>query len=113
MENTICEKCNEKSNNTHGPCNNCIEKIASELNIPEHIIKEYASDTGDNDLSNIEEAYEGKYDNDEEFARTVAENTGTADTYNQPWPQYCIDWKWAADELMQDYHEINGYYFRA
>ena len=31
---------------------------------------------------------------------------------DRQWPAYCIDWEWAARELMMDYMIEDGYYFR-
>lgn len=67
---------------------------------------------GDEDLSDFEEAYQGQFPSDEDFAQDMAENLGAVDFKNSPWPQYCIDWEYAARELMMDYSEQNGYYFR-
>ena len=67
---------------------------------------------GDDDLSDFEEAYQGKYASNEEFARSIAEDTGAVTDKNQDWPLYCIDWEWAARELMMDYSEQDGHYFR-
>ena len=72
-------------------------------NDPEEIAKE------------IEEAYQGKYANDEEFAQEIAEETGALDSdavKSAMWPLYCIDWEFAARELMMDYSEQGGHYFR-
>jgi antirestriction protein len=63
-------------------------------------------------LDNLEEAYAGQYDSDSDFAQEMAEETGAVDD-NASWPHTCIDWEWAARELMYDYHEHNHYYFRA
>ena len=60
---------------------------------------------------NCQEAYQGKFSNDEDFARDMAESTGAMPKDNQ-WPMYCIDWEWAGRELMMDYTEQDGYYFR-
>lgn len=68
--------------------------------------------TGDDDLSSFEESYIGKYNSDEDFAREMANETCSVDLKNLPWPQNCIDWEFAAKELMYDYSESNGYYFR-
>jgi len=65
----------------------------------------------DNGLDNFEEAYAGQYDSDEEFAQDMAENIGEVPTETR-WPHYCIDWERAARELMYDYSEEAGYYFR-
>jgi len=62
-------------------------------------------------LSDIEEAYNGQYSSDEDFAQDMAEQLGAIDN-NAKWPQNCIDWEYAAKELMYDYSEDNGHYFR-
>lgn len=60
---------------------------------------------------NIDEAYSGQYRSDEDFAEETAEQLGLIDK-NANWPYTCIDWERAAEELMQDYTEQDGYYFR-
>jgi len=67
---------------------------------------------GNEDLSDFEESYVGKYDNDKDFAQEMAEETGAVDFKNLSWPQYCIDWEWASRELMMGYSEQDGHYFR-
>jgi len=62
-------------------------------------------------LDNIEEAYSGQFDSDEAFAENLAEEIGAIDS-NATWPNTCINWEQAARELMYDYTESNGYYFR-
>lgn len=65
----------------------------------------------DGSWSDCQEAYSGKYDSDIAFAEDMAEQCG--DYPRQvSWPYTCIDWEWAARELMYDYIEENGYYFR-
>lgn len=96
------------------------EKLADSYlgdDFPEEVVLEYISQTGDDDLSDIEEAYAGKFNDDKEFAQDMADSTGSVDFRNQPWPQYCIDWEYAAKELMYDYFAIDDsnrdrYYFR-
>jgi len=65
----------------------------------------------DIDIDNIVEAYQGEYKDDEDFARETADSIGAVDK-NASWPMNCIDWEQAAKELMYDYSEANGYYFR-
>ena len=60
----------------------------------------------------FQEAYQGDYSSDEEFAQEMAENIG-AMPEGHNWPSYCIDWEWAARELMFDYFSDNGHYFRS
>lgn len=62
-------------------------------------------------VADMEEAYAGKFRNDEEFAYDMAESTGMLKD-SAEWPHSCIDWKHAAYELMFDYCESNGHYFR-
>lgn len=61
--------------------------------------------------SDIDEAYNGNYKDDEDFAYEMANELGAIDK-NANWPMTCIDWEQAARELMMDYNEHNGYYFR-
>jgi antirestriction protein len=58
----------------------------------------------------IEEAYEGKWNSDEEFVRELLENTGCI-SKDIPWYVH-IDWAWTAREVMMDYSEQHNYYFR-
>lgn len=60
---------------------------------------------------NIDEAYQGEYKDDEDFAQEIAEGIGAIDK-NAAWPYTCIDWEQAARELMYDCSEHNGHYFR-
>ena len=61
--------------------------------------------------SDIDEAYQGSYTDDEDFARETADQLGAVDE-KAGWPMNCIDWEYAAKELMYDYCEDNGHYFR-
>lgn len=64
-----------------------------------------------NAVSSCEEAYSGEFSSDEEFAEDMADQLGLIDSATS-WPQNCIDWEMAAKELMHDYFEQDGYYFR-
>jgi len=64
----------------------------------------------DDALENFHEAYIAHYDSPDLFAQDEAEAMGIQK--NTDWPLYCIDWEFAARELMMDYSEENGYYFR-
>ena len=61
--------------------------------------------------SDIDEAYNGEFSSDEDFAQDMAEQLGAIEK-NATWPNNCIDWEYAAKELMYDYCESNGHYFR-
>jgi hypothetical protein len=65
----------------------------------------------DIDIDNIAEAYAGAYRDDEDFAEETADSLGYINK-DVSWPYNCIDWEQAANELMQDYREANGHYFR-
>lgn len=62
-------------------------------------------------IKDADEAYQGEHKDDEDFARDMAEQLGSVDK-NVSWPMNCIDWGQAASELMYDYFESNGHYFR-
>jgi antirestriction protein len=62
------------------------------------------------DLLQIEEAYRGQYDSDADFAEQFAEETGAVDS-SLAWPYLCIDWEWAARDLMYDFSEHDHHYF--
>lgn len=63
-------------------------------------------------FSDVEEAYSGQFSSDEKFAQDMADQLGAVDK-NATWPNTCIDWERAARELMYDYCESNGHYFRS
>ena len=62
-------------------------------------------------LDNMEEAYAGEFNSDEDFARDMADKLGSVN-HDDSWPIGFIDWERAAHDLMMDYGEENGYYFR-
>jgi antirestriction protein len=62
-------------------------------------------------FSDIDEAYSGEFDSDEDFAQNMADDLGYINK-NVFWPYTCIDWEHAAKELMYDYAEHNKHYFR-
>lgn len=71
----------------------------------------YLECMGEEDLKDFEECYCGEFTDDEEFAREQAESLGLINN-DVNWPNNCIDWEKAARELMMDYTEQDGYYFR-
>jgi|TARA_R100000789_G_C3017689_1_gene152785 hypothetical protein len=58
----------------------------------------------------FEESYNGEWDNDEEFTQELLESVGDIPS-EMPW-YVCIDWKSTAINIMQDYVEEDGYYWR-
>ncbi len=59
----------------------------------------------------VVEAYQGAYQSDEDFAQELAEQLGLMPE-DLSWPMGHIDWSGAARDLMMDYAEENGQYFR-
>jgi len=57
------------------------------------------------------ELYKGEHDNDEDFAYQLADDLGLVPEGNN-WPTSYIDWGAAARDLMMDYGESGGHYFR-
>jgi antirestriction protein len=60
----------------------------------------------------LEESYSGEFSSDEDFAEDIAEQCGLLEE-KPAWPYTCINWSHAAQELMYDYYEQDGHYFRA
>ena len=87
-----------------------LEDINMYRSIPEDVALEYINETGDDELSDFEEAYEGEYDSDKDFAMQMADNLGVERL--RSWPDNCIDWDQAASDLMMDSFKIDGHYFR-
>jgi len=82
----------------------------------EDLIKQYGEEViqsafaCDINPSDIEEAYAGECNNDEDFTQQLLEDTGDMP---KDFPNYiCIDWERTAEEIMQDYSEDNHHYFR-
>lgn len=64
-------------------------------------------------LANFYEAFAGEWDSPVEFAQQLAEDLGVELPSTDAWPLYCIDWDYAAREIMFDYWESDGFYFRS
>ena len=74
-------------------------------------VKAYMEVMGTDELDNFDQSYSGEFSSDEDFARDMADNiAGLPEVMH--WPYSCIDWEEAARELMMDYSEQNGHYFR-
>lgn len=77
----------------------------------EEAVLAYVSVNGDFRPDEFEENYYGKFDSDEDFARELADSVGALQEENR-WPYTCIDWEQAAREIMYDFCEQHGHYFR-
>jgi antirestriction protein len=61
-------------------------------------------------LSDIAEAYQGQFNSDEAFTIDLLDSIGDLP---QDLPSYIhIDWERTARDVMMDYSESNGHYFR-
>jgi len=84
----------------------------------EELIKEYGIDVVEgyinagNSLNDFEEAYQGNYDSDEDFAEQLCNNLYDLGKKENWHPSWYIDWERVAHDLMMDYFEVNGHYFR-
>jgi antirestriction protein len=89
------------------------QKVRDEVDktMSDEVILEYIANTSDEDLDDLQEAYNGSFGSDKDFAMSLAEDIGEMPK-ESAWPLYCIDWEYAARELMMDYFEIGGFYFR-
>lgn len=87
------------------------------------VLNEIANENVDNDwdvisagidagiqISNIDEAYQGQYKDDADFAENICTEVGDIPS-NLPSYIY-IDWERTANDIMMDYSESDGYYFR-
>jgi len=83
-----------------------------ENGVEEEVIEAFCNCVSDNenDLDNLEEAYQGKWASDEEFVQELLESCGDIPS-NLPAYIY-IDWEQTARDVMMDYYTDNGYYFR-
>ena len=63
----------------------------------------------DDDLEDFEEAYQGDWKSDEDFVEDLLSDIGVLPDLP---PYIHIDWERTARDVMMDYSEENGYYFR-
>lgn len=81
-----------------------------ENGVEEAVIDAYASLVGEEYIEDIEEAYQGKWASDEWFVQELLDGTGELPT---DLPAYIhIDWESTARDIMMDYMEQDGHYFR-
>jgi antirestriction protein len=71
----------------------------------------YSLEDADSFFDALEESYIGEFSSDADFAEDMAEQTSFE--ISNTWPNNCIDWERAARDLMYDYYESNGHYFRS
>lgn len=90
------------------------EEMAAQNDLLTEINQAYINIVGEDcaEAEDAEEAYQGEYQDDEAFARETADQLGLLNDQDIQWPYSCIDWERAARDLMFDYSEDNGHYFR-
>jgi len=97
-----------------GVSNERIEEIG-DAGLTVEIVTLYCEEFGGNvasvSLTDVSDAFEGTFNNNEDFAREVAMGYGQCDSANASWPATCIDWKRATLEIMQNYTAVDGCYF--
>ena len=86
------------------------QELIDQGNDAEAVDAYIALGTGDDDLARFEEAYQGEWDDDTTFVQNLLQDMREIP---KDWPAYIhIDWKSTARDVMMDYAEQNGYYFR-
>jgi antirestriction protein len=88
-----------------------VESSHLDADVIQAYIDNIGGDIDSSTIADAEEAYQGEFKSDEDFAEEMAEQLGYMNEA-KGWPFNCIDWEWAARELMYDYFESGGHYFR-
>ena len=76
------------------------------------LLSAYIECTGDESatLDDAQDNFQGKHDNDEDFVQQLLEDCGSLPS---DLPSYIhIDWERTARDIMSDYTEYDGFYFR-
>lgn len=60
----------------------------------------------------IEEAYQGQFNSDGDFAMDLYDSIYGLSKLDKEFPGLHIDWEGTARDIMMDYTEANGHYFR-
>ncbi len=88
------------------------KEMTEENSLTEEQNQAYIDNVGEEyaEASQAEEAFAGEFANDEEFTQDLIEQTGELP---KDLPAYIhIDWEGTARDIMMDYFEVDGYYFR-
>jgi antirestriction protein len=89
------------------------EKLAEHGANPVEVYQAYIDNMGDNvTVDEVDEAYQGKFRSDEEFVEQLVEKLDGHLLKDLPFYIY-IDWERTARDVMMDYFEVDGYYFRS
>lgn len=98
-----------------------VPEWAQDFDILEELMPEYEDSSYDIEVfeaawecdvqfSDVDEAYQGEWEDEEEFAQNLLEECGDIPK-DLPW-YVEIDWNATAGHIMADYNEHNGHYFR-
>ena len=90
------------------------ETFSEELahtHLEREVIMAYFENCGQTDLDTIEEAYAGEHNSDLDFAQQLGDDIGLLSGMDESLQCY-FDWESWARDLMFDYFESNGHYFR-
>lgn len=101
-----CSFCNNESESK--TCKNCQGIIDN--GAEEKALTAYFKATSALDAKDFEESYSGCFSNDIDFVQDLLESCGDIPS-NLPSYIY-IDWERTARDIMMDYSESDGYYFR-
>ena len=86
--------------------------MLEDTNLDEEVVDAYIELVGEEyaEVDSLEESYQGEWESDEDFVQELLEST---DDLPENLPSYIhIDWEGTARDIMYDYSEVNGYYFR-
>lgn len=72
----------------------------------------YMKNIGEWNSDNFDDAYQGEYESDEAFAEQLSDDIGMLDEVPENLRCY-FDFERFARDLMMDYFEVDGYYFRS
>ena len=92
-----------------------IKIMQDDYNLDEEMLEQFKAYASNflykSDLEHFEESYQGEYASDENFTRELLESSGIIP---DDLPIYIhIDWEATAKDIMMDYFEVDGYYFRS
>jgi len=87
------------------------EEMAEENGLDVEINQAYINIVGEEyaKAEDVEEAYNGEWKSDEDFVQYLCESCGI---YQKISSYIRIDWEGTARDVMMDYSEDGGYYFR-
>jgi len=89
------------------------EELAEDSHLDAEVFQAYADNMGEDctTVEAVEECYQGEWNSDEEFVQDLLEQIGDIP---DNLPHYIhIDWESTARDIMYDYFEVDGHYFRS